>query len=342
MQVLDTLVGFVPLSPRDVGAARHAPPASSGDRKVTWLELFFDLVFVAALSQLGGRLAHDYSFHELGRFALLLLVIWWAWHGYVSYATRFDTDDRFERMATLLQMLAVIFMAANAEEGLDSVSSAGFAAAYAIMRLILVGRYLRAARRPGARHVALEHAVGFGAAAVVWLLSSAAPVPARYGLWGAALAIDLGTALVTARHTLGLPPNAAHLPERFGLFTLILLGEAIVAVMKGIQGQPEWSVAAASTALSSVLLVAAVWWAYFEGAGAAAHRHVTCQADCRKLSFWSSAHLPLYLGIALAGLGAEHAVTGGGWHALHGEEAWMVLLALALVGGALTVLRATR
>ena len=210
------------------------------------------------------------------------------------------------------------------------------------MRLILVGRYMRASRRPGAQRFALEHAAGFGAAAIVWLLSTAAPVPARYVLWAIALGIDLGTAVVTARHTLAVPPNAAHLPERFGLFTLILLGEAIVAVMKGIQGQPAWSLAAASTALSGVVLVAAVWWAYFEGARAAAHRHVRCQADCRRLSFWSSAHLPLYLGIALAGIGTEHAITGGGWQVLHGEELWLVALALGLVAGSLVALRAAR
>jgi low temperature requirement protein LtrA len=341
MPLLNTLVGFVPIAPHSA-LASPVPPPAVGDRKVTWLELFFDLVFVAALSQVGAPLAHAYSFHELGRFAFLLLVIWWAWHGYASYATRFDVDDRAERIATLLQMLAVIFMAANAEAGLDSESSAGFAAAYAVMRLILAARYLRAARLPGARQIAVEHAAGFGAAAIVWLLSSLAPVPARYVLWAIALAIDLGTAMVTARHTLAVPPNAAHLPERFGLFTLILLGEAIVAVMKGIQGQPEWSVAAASTALSSVALVAGVWWGYFEGARAAAHRRVQCLADCRRLSLWSAAHRPLYLGIALAGIGAEHAITGGGWQALHGEEVWLVALALGLVSSALALLRAAR
>ena len=341
MQVVQTLVGLLPVSVRSGRVVPLAAP-TAGDRKVTWLELFFDLVFVAALSQVGTRLAQHYSFHELGRFAFLLLLIWWAWHGYATYATRFDTDDGVERIGTLLQMVAVIFMAANAEAGLDSVSSAGFAGAYAVMRLILVARYVRVSRRTGARQMALEHAVGFGAAAIIWLLSSAAPVPVRYGLWAVALAIDLGTAVVTARHTLAVPPNAAHLPERFGLFTLILLGEAIVAVMKGIQGQPEWSLAAASTALSGVLMVTAVWWAYFEGTRAAVHRRVTCRADCRKLSLWSAAHLPLYLGIALAGLGTEHAITGGGWQVLHGEEAWLLALALSLVVSSLAALGAAR
>lgn len=310
------------------------------DRKVTWAELFFDLVFVAAVSQVGTPLASHYTFGELMRYAFLLLVIWWAWHGYAVYATRFDTDDAPQRAATFLQMIAVIFMAANAEAGLDSVSSAGFAAAYAVMRLVLVAQYLRAARQPGARRLAMDYAMGFGMAAVVWLCSSLAPPPWRYALWGVALALDLGTAIVASRHTLSRPPHAAHLPERFGLFTLILLGEAIVAVMKGVQAQPDWTWPAAATALSGITLVCGFWWGYFEGAAAASHRHVTCRADCRSLELWSWAHLPLFLGVALAGVGVEHAVRMGGWHRLHGEEPWLVVAALASAGMSLAALRA--
>ncbi|MDH4064325.1 MAG: low temperature requirement protein A [Acidobacteriota bacterium] len=336
-------VAVAPLVSRaaeDPAAIQPVPvsSATAPDRRVTWIELFFDLVFVAAVAQVGGPLATHYSFPEFGRYAFLLVVIWWAWHGYAVYATRFDLDDRVERGATLLQMLAVVFMAANAEEGLDSVSSAGFAVAYAAMRIILVLRYLRAARRPGARRLAVEYAAGFGAAAAVWLLSSATPVPWRYALWATALSVDVGTAVVAARHTVSMPPHAAHLPERFGLFTLILLGEAIVAVMKGIQGQPEWSWPAAASAVSGVALVCAIWWAYFEGTNAAGHRHVRCREDSRRFTAWTYAHLPLYLGLALAGIGVERAVVAGGWQAVRGEEARLMALAVVLVGGALGVL----
>lgn len=309
---------------------------------MTWVELFFDLVFVAAVSQIGTPLARHYAFAELGRYAFLLLVVWWAWHGYAVYATRFDGDDGVERAATLAQMLAVVFMAANAEQGLESESSAGFAAAYAVMRLILVGRYVRAMRRRRGGEVARDHAVGIGLAATLWLLSSVLPASWRCGIWAAALAVDLGTAAVAGRHTLQSPPDAAHLPERFGLFTLILLGEAIVAVMRGIQGQPAWSAAAAGTALSGVALVCAAWWGYFDWAAAAAHRPVRSVADRLALDAWSAAHLPLYLGVALLGVGVEHAVTAGGWQALHGEEAGLVAAAAALTLAALAALAATR
>jgi low temperature requirement protein LtrA len=315
---------------------------STGERKVTWTELFFDLVFVAAVAQVGAPLAAHFSFGELGRFGVLLLLIWWAWHGYAVYATRFDTDDTVERAATLLQMVAVIFMAANAEQGLDSESSAGFAAAYAVMRLILVVRYVRAASRGAHRELARDHAGGFGAAAVLWLASSMSPLPWRYALWIGALAIDLGTAVVASRHTVAVPPHASHLPERFGLFTLILLGEAMVAIMTGIQHQPEWSAAAAGTALSGIGLVCAVWWAYFDGVDAAGHRPVRCATDSRRLTVWSTAHVPLYLGVALFGMATEHAVRGGGWHVLLGQEAALMALSVVLVGSAIAILQVAR
>ncbi|HEX4913211.1 MAG TPA: low temperature requirement protein A [Vicinamibacterales bacterium] len=315
---------------------------AASDRKVTWTELFFDLVFVAAVAQVGAPLAADYSFGEVGRFAFLLLIIWWAWHGYAVYATRFDTDDAVERGATLLQMVAVVFMAANAEQGLDSTSSAGFAAAYAVMRFILVGRYLRAAARSGASTFARHHAIGFGLAATAWLLSSIAPTPLRYGLWIVALAIDLGTGVTASRHTIAVPPHASHLPERFGLFTLILFGEAMVAIMNGIQHQPTWSVAAAGTALSGIASMCAVWWIYFDGVDAAGHRPVHCQADSRRLGTWSAAHVPLYLGVALFGMANEHAVRQGGWQQLHGEETVLAWSGVVLICGALGVLYAER
>ena len=80
------------------------------ERRVSWAELFFDLVFVAAVAQVGVLLARDYSVAGLARFAFMLGVIWWAWNGYAMYATRFVGDDWLQRMLMALQMVAVIFI----------------------------------------------------------------------------------------------------------------------------------------------------------------------------------------------------------------------------------------
>lgn len=314
------------------------PPHDDDRRRVTWVELFFDLVFVAVVAQVGAPLADHYSPDAVGRYAFLLLVTWWAWHGYAVYATRFHGSDAFQRATALLQMVAVIFMAANGEGELASESSAGFAAAYALMRLILVGEYLRASTLPPARRLALEYAGGYGIAALLWLVSALVPVPVRFGLWGLALAIDVGTAVLTSRHATALPPHAAHLPERFGLFTLILLGESMVAIVAGIQKQADWSVAAAVPAFAGIALVFAIWWSYFEGAAGPAERPVGTAAQKRWFEVWSYAHMPLYLGVGVIGVGIEHIVASGGTGLLHLEEGLLLcggtaaaVLALTLV-----------
>jgi low temperature requirement protein LtrA len=314
------------------------PPHDDDGRRVTWVELFFDLVFVAVVAQVGAPLAEHYSPGAVGRYAFLLFVTWWAWHGFAVYATRFHGSDAFQRATALLQMVAAIFMAANGEGELASASSAGFAAAYALMRLILVGEYLRASTLPPARRLALEHAAGYGIAALLWLASALVPVPARFALWGLALAVDVGTAVLTSRHATALPPHAAHLPERFGLFTLILLGESMVAIVAGIQQQSDWSIAAAVPAFAGIALVFAVWWGYFQGAAGAADRPVATPAQKRGFEVWSYAHMPLYLGVGVIGVGIEHIVAAGGIGHLHLEEGLLLcggtaaaVLALTLV-----------
>ena len=99
------------------------------DRRVTWMELFFDLIFVAAVAEVGSPLRADYSWPGLLRYSFLFVLIWWAWSGHTLYSTRFDHDDLVQRGLILLQCFIAAVMAANAKEALDSRSSAGFGAA---------------------------------------------------------------------------------------------------------------------------------------------------------------------------------------------------------------------
>ena len=302
-------------------------------RRVTWLELFFDLVFAAAVAQVAAPLRDDYSAAGLLRFAILFVLIWWAWTGHAVFSTRFGSDDTVQRMLTLLQMFGVAVMAANARDALDSRSSAGFAAAYAVLRLVLVAQYARARSSPRARPLSTWYFAGHGAAALVWLMSSVFPAPERYWLWGLAFAIDLGTPLTAVRHTVSLPPDAAHLPERFGLFTLILLGESVVAVMHGIEHQEYWSVPAASAAFAGMGTAFFIWWWYFIAARATAAQPVVTHRDAIRLHAWSYAHLPLYLGLIVAFVGIQQVVSRAPAPALDAAQvAWLIgALGLAAV-----------
>ena len=177
-------------------------------------------------------------------------------------------------------------------------------------------------------------------AALVWLASAVAPIPIRYGLWGVAASLELATALITRRHTGTLPPDAEHLPERVGLFTLILFGESIVAVMHGIESQPTWSLSAASAAFLGLGLLFGAWAWYFGPARAAAPRHVRRRDDVRAFELWQYVHLPLYLGLATGGVIVEHVVKIGGLAAVHAEEAGALAAAMGAIGGSLLVLTA--
>jgi low temperature requirement protein LtrA len=235
-------------------------------------------------------------------------------------------------------MFAVAAMAANAKDALDSRSSAGFAAAYAALRFVLVAQYFRARTIDRARGLATRYMTGHGTAAVIWLASAFIPAPARFVAWALAMAIDLGTPVLAVRHAAAIPPDPAHLPERFGLFTIILLGESVVAVMHGMESQEYWSPGAAIAASLGMVLAFAMWWWYFERAAGGAEQHVRSERDAVRFHVWSYAHLPLYLGIAVAAAGVERVIHEGGFAAAHGADATILAASTVIAAAALAVI----
>ncbi|HEX6879563.1 MAG TPA: low temperature requirement protein A, partial [Terriglobales bacterium] len=255
-------------------------------KPVSWLELFFDLVFVAAVAQVGEPLAHQFSLAGLARYAFLFFLIWWAWLGHSMFNTRFLVDDRLQRMLTLLQIFATAVMAANARDALSSRDAAGFSAAYAVVRIVLVIQYIRARKVHAARTLAGLYAIGYGTAAIVWLSAALAPAPWRYMLWTLALLVDTATPILSARYTHKLPPDAEHLPERFGLFTIILLGDSVMSIMHGIESQELWTPQAALSAFFGLCLIFAYWWCYFDHSGATKEKHVRSLRHVLPFEMW--------------------------------------------------------
>jgi len=308
---------------------------SEADRRATWLELFFDLAFAAAIAEVGSVLSGDYSLRGLLQFGFLFLLIWSAWVGHTLFSSRFDTDDLVQRVLTLAQMFAVAVMAVNAEGPLGGRTSAGFAAAYAALRLVLMAQYLRARFQERARDLVTGHAMVVGAGAVVWLASAFIGAPVRFVLWGLALALDLGAPVVLHARTGGRPHHPAHLPERFGLFTLILLGESLAAMMTGMKHQEYWSTPAAAAAAAGIGVAFAIWWCYFHVLRAASPRPVQSPREAMQQRRWASAHLPLGLGIALTAIGVEQVIAHGGSHPLSREGTWVLSIGGAVVLAAL-------
>jgi low temperature requirement protein LtrA len=196
-------------------------------------------------------------------FVALFVPIWWAWVGETFYDTRFDSDDVVQRGLTFAQLGVIAILAVMIHDGLGE-TSAGFALAYAGVRAILVVQYIRAGRAiVQARPLTRRFGRGFALAAVIWVLSVFVPLPWRWAVWALALAIDLGTPIFAGQLHAQIAPDRAHLPERFGLFTIIVLGEAVLGVINGMSEQ-SWTWATGLVALLGLTLVFSVWWLYFD------------------------------------------------------------------------------
>lgn len=324
----------------------HPPQLRIGDgieeesRRATWLELFFDLVFVVAVSQAAHHLNSHLSILGYLEFIVLFLPLWWAWIGATLYANRFEVDDVGYRLLTAAQMLGVAAMAVNVHGGLAE-SSAGFALSYATVRLILVFQYIRAAKHvASARSLATHYAIGFAIAATLWILSAAVPIPLRFVFWGLGLIVDFATPLTAIGLQSRLMPHFEHLPERFGLFTIIVLGEAVIAVVNGVAEQ-KWDVGSTMTAVVGFGIAFSLWWIYFENVNGSALRSAAAAGRVQTMQFWLYGHLPLVIGLAGAGVAVEHLILADANTAPAAAVRWLFCGSVALCMLSLAVLHRT-
>jgi low temperature requirement protein LtrA len=305
---------------------------SEENRTSTWLELFFDLCFVVAVAALAKGLHDDPTFGGALRFAAFFIPVWWAWMGFTWYATAFDNDDVVYRTTLLGAMLCILWLAASVY-GLYKGETSSFVLAYVAMKLLLVGLYARAWRdATNVRLFAGLYAVGNAVGATIWLSSLLVPVPGRYGIWALALLVELITPMlavgVAHRGTSYAPRvfHPEHIPERYGLFTLIVLGESVLAVAVGTAGT-GWYPAVVVTGVFGFVVAACIWWLYFDYVGSSG-----LQISPRASFYWGYGHLPIYAGIAASGVGILLAIEGAAETTAHGD-----LGARAVLGGGLAV-----
>ncbi len=297
------------------------------ERHATWLELFYDLIFVAAIAELAHDLSDNISWAGFLDFAILFSPIWWCWVGATFYATRFDTDGILDRLFAFLQMAIVAAMAVNVHHGLSS-SGSSFALCYVLFRSTLVLQYLNAGYHlPLARSLATWYAIGFGLSAGLWFISAFLPPPWRLGFWLVGLAIDFSTPLSAGRLVAKVPPSMSHIPERIGLFTLIVLGESVIGVVGGL-AEHEWSLSSIFVGLLGLAIAFSLWWLYFDTADSSPLKSMKVGKMRIALS-WLFAHLPLAMGLVAAGVGLEHLIIHNGSDLPSAAERWLLCLAVA-------------
>jgi low temperature requirement protein LtrA len=301
-----------------------------GHRTATWLELFYDLAFVVAVAIVAERLLGDITLAGVASYFGYFALLWWLWASHTYYADRYDTDDLVYRLLAAGQMVAVVVIAAALSS--DAASSTRvFAAGYAISRVLLLIMYWRAYRHvTETRALVRGYLIGFGAAAVVWTMSAVVADSARPVLWGVALAIDLATPWVMRREQAKVPFDVSHLPERFGLFTILVLGESIAAVVVGL-GHSEWSFVPTFAAAIGVAIATSLWWIYFDNArGAVVRREASVKRTWRPTG-WIYSHLPLAAALAASGVAMEIAVAESGHGAMPTSDRWLLVGSIAFV-----------
>ncbi|MDG6103204.1 low temperature requirement protein A [Dactylosporangium aurantiacum] len=280
------------------------------DRTATRLELFFDLAYVLVIAELAARLAKDLTAEGVAVFAGLFTVAWWSWVTTTLYANRFDTNDVLYRLGKLAAAAAVLGMAASAPEATRGTAVA-FTLSYLATRVVLFLLYARAYRHvEEARATIGIYLAGTGAGAACWLASLALPAPWKFALWGCGILVEALGPPAATRFGGNVPLHLEHLPERFGLFVILVLGESVASVVLGVH-DTHWATAPTLVAAVCFVAVAALWWNYFDLGGAAGKRHLVRndeddQGDAT--DGYVYAHLPLTLGLAAGAVGAEQLI----------------------------------
>jgi low temperature requirement protein LtrA len=274
------------------------------ERRVGWLELFFDLYFVVTIAELAHNLAENVSWTGLGQFIFLFLPVWWVWIGGIYYIERFETEGIEQRLIVFAQMIPIAGLAVFAHYGMGK-TSVGYALSYAICRTFHIFLWWRAGRYDRLfRPVAKRFVLGFSISVGLFYLSVFMPIPLRFWLWGAGLFLDFLTPVLTLKQQATLPRlSTSKLPERYGLFMIIVLGESVMGVVSGLAEQEAFSLLIAIAAILGIAIAFGLWWIYFDFVGRRPPK-----PDVVSSISWGYLHLPLAIAITATGAGVLNVI----------------------------------
>jgi low temperature requirement protein LtrA len=296
------------MTPRDPHEAHRAS---------TPLELFFDLTFVAAVAQaaegLQQGLVDGNARHVLVVYPLVFFAIWWGWMNFTWFASAYDTDDVLYRIAVLVQMAGVLILAAGVPRALDHWDFSLMVVGYVVMRLAMVSLWTRAAiSDPPGRICALRYASGITLVQVGWSLCLLLHSTPRFIVFGVLAVAELAVPIFAeAKRRTAWHPG--HIAERYGLFTIIVLGETILATSIGVRTALANRASFGELApdlVGALLIVFSMWWIYFDMPASEIVQQVR-RSFTRRLNgafAWGYGHYFVFAGAAATGAGLTVAI----------------------------------
>ncbi len=315
------------------------PPRSVRDRpahrQVSFLELFYDLVYVVLVSELTHGLAEHVSLLGVAQFAFLFVIVWWAWLNGTMYHELHGNDDIRSRVFTFLQMFCVAAMAIFAHAAFGSTAT-GFALSYAAFQLILLYLWSRTGvYDPAHRAPSRPYVVAFCITTLLFAASALIASAARFYLWYVAIGVSIMLPLISlllgrndparrAQSALTFTPTSAVV-ERLDLLTIIVLGEVIVAVVHGVAGHQQLSVEVGLIGLLGMVIAIGLWWLYFDFVSLRLPR-----PGIRWMLLWMYTHLPITAGIAVAGAAVLNVIEGADTF-VAAEVRWLLVGAITTV-----------
>jgi low temperature requirement protein LtrA len=295
--------------------------------RVTPLELFFDLVFVLALTQCTALMAAEPNWEGLGKGLLVLGVLWWSWVGYAWLTSVVDPEEGAVRLVIFAAMAAFLVAALCVPEAFDD-SALLFAGAYGVVRFSQIALFILASRDdPSLRHSVYGLAGGTAIGVGLLVAASAFDGALQAGFWGLALLLDMGEPYLFGAEGWKLVPG--HFAERHGLIFIIALGESIVAIGVGADAGVDAGVVTGATL--GIAVAAALWWLYFDVVALYAARRLSRASVGREQNelardSYSYLHFPMIAGVVLLALGAKKTLADVG-------EPLELVPAAAMLGG---------
>jgi low temperature requirement protein LtrA len=312
------------------GAPNRSPRLTAVRRqteRVTPLELFFDLVFVLAITQCTALMAAEPTWTGLAKGLVVLGVLWWSWTGYAWLTSVVDPEEGAVRLAIFAAMAALLVVALCVR-GAFGESALLFACAYGVVRAAHIALFLLASRDdPALRQSVLGLAGGSALGVALLVAASFTDGWPQGALWALALLLDMGEPFLFGAEGWKLVPS--HFVERHGLILIIALGESIVAIGVGADASVDAGVVAAATL--GIAVAAALWWLYFDVVALVAERHLLRMPVGREQNeiardSYSYLHFPMVAGVVLLALGLKKTLGSVG-------EPLDLVPAVAMLGG---------